>query len=56
MRGTALLPFLHPLDDAERAAFTRDLGDRLAEAYPVRDDGSVLFPFRRLFMVAQKPA
>jgi trans-aconitate 2-methyltransferase len=52
MRGTALLPFLAALDDAGKRAFAADLAQRLAAAYPPRDDGSVLFSFRRLFIVA----
>ncbi|HEX4885980.1 MAG TPA: methyltransferase domain-containing protein [Casimicrobiaceae bacterium] len=54
MRGTALLPFLAVLDAGEQRAFARDLAQRLAHAYPLRADGSVLFPFRRLFIVARK--
>jgi trans-aconitate 2-methyltransferase len=54
MRGTALLPFLSVLDDAQRVAFADDLAMRLRDAYPPRHDGSVLFPFRRLFVVARK--
>ncbi|MDG4830251.1 methyltransferase domain-containing protein [Solwaraspora sp. WMMD1047] len=34
------------------AAFRTALADRLAEAYPVRH-GAVLFPFRRIFLVAR---
>ncbi|MGQ9366713.1 methyltransferase domain-containing protein [Azospirillum sp. ST 5-10] len=54
-KGTALLPFLEALaDDAERAAFLDAYQERLAAAYPRRADGTTLFPFRRLFIVAQR--
>jgi trans-aconitate 2-methyltransferase len=54
MSGTALRPVRAVLDDAEWAAFAADLGGALAEAYPAGAAG-VLFPFRRIFVVAQVP-
>ncbi len=53
-RGTALTPFLGALDAAGQQAFLADYGARIAAAYPLRPDGRVLFPFRRLFVVAQR--
>lgn len=50
--GTGLRPFLDALDDAGRAAFTREYKARLNVAYPRRADGKTLFPFSRLFAVA----
>jgi len=55
-RGTALLPFLGALDGAERDAFLGAFAERVEEAYPRRRDGSVLFPFRRIFIVAVRGA
>ncbi len=57
-RGTALRPYLSALDsDMEaRSAFLDDCRAALAEAYPRRADGTTLFPFRRLFLVAAKAA
>lgn len=54
LRGTTLLPFMAMLDDAGRRDYARELAGRLETAYPRRADGSVLFPFRRLFIVAQR--
>lgn len=54
-RSTALGPLLDALADDEQAAFLADYGARLREAYPRRADGTTLFPFRRLFIVARKP-
>jgi len=54
MRGTALLPFMAALDESAQRGFATDLAQRLAAAYPVRGDGSVLYPFRRLFVVARR--
>ena len=37
-----------------RAEFLREYMARLALVYPPRGDGSTLFPFRRLFIVANR--
>ena len=52
--GTWLVPFFERLEgDADaRNAFLSDYRTRIARAYPPEPDGSVLFPFRRLFVVA----
>lgn len=52
--GTGLRPYLAPLDEAKREAFLADYRLRIARAYPRRDDGVTLFPFRRLFIVATR--
>lgn len=54
LRATGLRPFLAPLDDAGQHAFLAAYQAELAEAYPTLDDGSVLLPFPRLFLVAQR--
>lgn len=51
-KGTALTPFLSALDADEGRAFVADYAARIAPAYPPLPDGRVLFPFRRLFVVA----
>ena len=40
--------------EVEREAFLADYRARIADAYPRREDGKTLFPFRRLFMVATR--
>ena len=52
-RGSALVPILDRLDDTDRSAFLGDYGARLRAAYPRRADGTTLFPFRRLFLLAR---
>jgi len=53
-RGTALKPLLDAIDDeSEREAFFGAYSKLTQKAYPKRADGKTLFPFRRLFMVAQ---
>ncbi len=55
IRGTGLRPFLAALaDDAERAELERQLLHGVEQAYPRQSDGRVLFPFRRLFVVAYR--
>lgn len=54
VRGTGLRPFLEPLDAGERAEFERRYLAEIERAYPRRADGKVLFPFRRLFVVASR--
>jgi trans-aconitate 2-methyltransferase len=54
LTGSALKPLLDALDGAERAAFLAAYGARMRSAYPPREDGSTIFPFRRLFVVATR--
>lgn len=51
--GTFLLPFLDALQGAERESFDTQYRAAILDAYPKRADGSTVFPFRRLFMVAR---
>jgi trans-aconitate 2-methyltransferase len=53
-KGSALLPYLAPLDDGERAAFLARYQAEIAKAYPALADGTVLLPFPRLFIVASR--
>ncbi|MBI1355514.1 MAG: methyltransferase domain-containing protein [Acidobacteria bacterium] len=56
-KGTALRPHLEAIgDDAGRARFLAELTDRLRQVYPASQSGGVLFPFRRVFIVAYAPA
>jgi trans-aconitate 2-methyltransferase len=52
--GTALRPYVQALDGTEREAFIALYKQKLNAAYPRRADGTTLFPFRRLFVVATK--
>lgn len=52
--GTALRPYVQALDGAEREAFIALYKQKLNVAYPRRADGTTLFPFQRLFVVAVK--
>lgn len=55
MRGTALRPYLDALTDpAEREAFLADYRTRVRAVLPPRPDGTTLFPFPRLFILARR--
>ncbi len=52
-KGSALKPLLDALGAEEGAAFEADYRARIAKAYPKEANGSTLFPFRRLFILAR---
>jgi trans-aconitate 2-methyltransferase len=54
MRGTALRPLLSALSADEGAKFIDAFAERMAVVYPTQKNGQTLFPFRRLFLVAQR--
>lgn len=52
VKGTSARPVLQALPDGLREDFSNELRTRLREAYPM-EDGLVLLPFRRVFVVAE---
>jgi trans-aconitate 2-methyltransferase len=54
VKGSYLKQFLDALDGPQRAAFEDQYAMRVHEAYPPEADGTTLFPFRRLFLIATK--
>jgi trans-aconitate 2-methyltransferase len=52
--GTTLRPYLDALPDETKTPFLDAWRARLAQDYPRREDGVTLFPFKRLFIVAQR--
>ncbi|WP_139981418.1 trans-aconitate 2-methyltransferase [Nocardioides litoris] len=53
--GTGARPTLQALPGDLRPAFESEYRRRLAAAYPARGDGTVVLPFRRVFVVARVP-
>lgn len=51
-KGSALRPYLEPLDAAMQAAFLQHYQAAIEQAYTTQPDGMVLLPFPRLFVVA----
>jgi trans-aconitate 2-methyltransferase len=53
-KGSALKPLLDALDDDMRFGFEAAYRGLIAGAYPAEADGRTLFPFRRLFILAER--
>ena len=53
-KGTALKPLLDALEGKQRQDFETAYRARVADAYPPNASGQTLFPFRRLFLIAQR--
>jgi trans-aconitate 2-methyltransferase len=54
-KATGLRPYLDPIvEDAERRRFLAEYLEKLRPHYPLSASGSVLFPFRRIFIVAYR--
>ena len=51
--GTILRPLLAALSDTERTQFLQAYEKCVGGAYPPRSDGTTLFPFKRLFIIAR---
>ncbi|WP_425071182.1 methyltransferase domain-containing protein [Sagittula sp. S175] len=54
--GTYARPILQALSEAEQARLIAAYEEVVRSAYPVSDNGSVLFPFRRMFFTVIRPA
>lgn len=52
--STAMRPILDRLTPDETSGFVADYEAALAAAYPAEADGSVLFPFRRIFFTVRR--
>ena len=54
-KGTGLRPYLDAIDEApERERFLAEYLEKLRPEFPPRSNGAVLFPFRRIFIVAYR--
>ena len=52
VRGTGLRPILNGLPEPDLGRFLGAYRQALRDAYPRRPDGTTLYPFSRLFVVA----
>lgn len=53
-KGSALRPYLQKLDESAQQDFLDAYLQAISQAYPALDDGTVLLPFPRLFIVATR--
>jgi trans-aconitate 2-methyltransferase len=53
-KGSALRPYLQTLDDGQQQAFLEAYLGEIREAYPALENGTVLLPFPRLFIIATR--
>lgn len=53
-KSTALRPYLAPLNEIERSQYLSTYLEAIRKAYPMQEDGTVLLPFPRLFIVATR--
>jgi trans-aconitate 2-methyltransferase len=53
-KGSGLLPYLSRLDATEQMEYLSKYRELLAQNYSVMDDGTVLLPFPRLFIIARR--
>lgn len=54
VRGTGLRPVLDRLDPQDAGEFLHTYAAAMREAYPSEQDGTTLFPFRRIFIVCRR--
>jgi trans-aconitate 2-methyltransferase len=54
MSGTGLRPFANALEGEDRETFLAAYKERLNAAYPRLSSGKTLYPFQRLFVVAER--
>ena len=54
IKGTTLTPYLAALPEHMHRAFMDHISQRISAAYAALPDGRVLFPFRRIFVVAAR--
>jgi trans-aconitate 2-methyltransferase len=53
-KGTWLMPLLNALEEPERSEFEAAYAELVAAAYPKQSDGTTIFPFKRMFIVATR--
>jgi trans-aconitate 2-methyltransferase len=54
IRSTGMKPYLDCLKDEEKPLFENEVLVEIKHDYPIQNDGKVLFPFKRLFMIGYK--
>lgn len=52
-KGTGLRPYLSELNGEDKQKFEEEVFSEVKKSYPLQKDGSVIFAFPRLFMIAK---
>ena len=52
--STGMRPYLERLADSQRHSFREQVLEKIRGRFPRRQDGKILFPFRRLFFIAYR--
>ncbi|MBT4125810.1 MAG: methyltransferase domain-containing protein [Chloroflexi bacterium] len=53
-KGTWLMPLLNALEEPERSDFEAAYAELVLSRYPKQPDGTTVFPFKRMFIVATR--
>jgi len=53
-KGTWLMPLLNALEEPERTDFEDAYAELILSRYPKQSDGTTVFPFKRMFIVAKR--
>lgn len=54
LKGAALRPYFDLLTEKEQEVFMAEVQKNIEKAYPLQQNGKVLFPFKRLFLIGEK--
>ena len=53
-KSTGLKPYLDALSEADTDEFINDVKAKVEKAYPVRENGEIIFNFPRFFFTAKR--
>ena len=54
VKGTALIPYLERLNEKQADEFMKILHKKIKQCYAESENGTVLFEFKRIFIIAKK--
>lgn len=54
LKGAALRPYLDRLNENEQTIFMKEVLKNIENSYPPQQNGKILFPFKRLFLIGEK--
>lgn len=54
LSGSAFRPYIEALNEQQWEQFTDEVRNNLKKMYPVQQNGKILFPFKRCFLIGEK--